>query len=235
MRYLSFHNITWALNQVVRLNDQASSDHLASELAHLYFPSTRFVHSSIPSAYSPVTAPVTLITKTTPEDSTAHAFLVSQTAESQSFAETIQNIVESNAMFDFIENFGFGNAIYIIIIRGVHIGIYEFVNFGSNFDNVSISNFEGLKALHEIIPYSQFMAFNDYESNGQDYLQYLLSKNALNFALNTGAQHLRSIGVESTSNIESPHIWNLLNAEHADYVHNLFQTAGNNFATSYLF
>ena len=188
------------------MNDQASSDHLTSQLAQHYFPLTRFVHSTIASADSPVAAPVTLISKNTPEGSTAHAFLVSETTQSETFAETIQKIVESNTMIDFTESFGFENAIYIILIRGVQIAIFEFCTFGNGLDIESITNFHGLKALHEIIPYSQFMAFNNYESSAQDYLQYLVSKHALNFALNTGAQHLRSIGVESTGDIEYPHI-----------------------------
>lgn len=41
-------------------------------------------------------------------------------------------------------------------------------------------------------------------------------------------EKLIELGVESTSKINHPHIWNLLNKDHANYVHNLFRYMAEN-------
>lgn len=140
-------------------------------------------------------------------------------------------------MIDFIYDADIDKSIYIILIKGTQIAIYEFFTYVHGLDSFNIDNYEGLRPLHQIIPYSQFMAWNNdasTESSPQDYLQYLVNRTGFNLHLNVSIQHLRYLGVESTTNIEYPHIWNLLNEQHADYVHNLFQTACTVKAGSYL-
>jgi hypothetical protein len=44
----------------------------------------------------------------------------------------------------------------------------------------------------------------------------------------TNAEKLTNLGVESTTKISFPHIWNLLNKDHESHVHDLFMFIASN-------
>lgn len=56
-----------------------------------------------------------------------------------------------------------------------------------------------------------------------DYLTYLVRYDIL-----TDKESLTRLGVESSQNLPYPHIWNLLNRDHQDHIHNLFSHMANN-------
>lgn len=108
-------------------------------------------------------------------------------------------------------------SVYIIAIKGVKIAFYEFFSYANLLDEYNISNYKGIVPLTYDIPEEEFSAINK-NSSRADYLRYLTRAN-----VPTDAESLRALGVESTSKVPHPHIWNLLNKDHEGYVHELFQ------------
>lgn len=207
MKYLSVHNISHALHQVVTLNTQQSSDRLASEFTKHYFPVGRYTCSSISSEDSPLNTPVTLVTKLFQDGTAPHAFVSSQISGAETFSVTIDKIVNCTALRDFIENVGDENAIYIFLFSGTQLAIYEYFTHPDKFELASIETFKGLKPLNELILFENYKDINNYiDICPEKYLEYLVNKNALNFQLSTSVEHLRHIGVRSVPEIQTPHI-----------------------------
>lgn len=236
MKYLDVQSIRWALSQVTRLNDQNSSNELVTEFVKHYFPIGRFSSWLLEETGFPlpVASPVRLIAQVVNNVVVPHALITGQPVTSESFGEIASKIVQSEGLIDAIDwdegNYG----LFIIIIKGAKVALFEYTNLESMLEQADIKNFSGLIPLNEIISLSSFQELNP-NATGQDYFQYLITKNAIaDLHLPGTDAHLTSIGVENSTAIEKPHIWDFLNRRHEHYVHDLFQAAANTRACDYI-
>ena len=234
MKYLSIPNIVNALNGVARLNDQNSNNHLASQFVSHYFPAGRFTNTNMLGADHSSFTPVNLVDKLEGEISIPHAMVISISTAVQDFAQSVRDLVNSELFIEFINGMGEIGAqytIHVIMIINTNIAFFEYLNYASLLEDSGIENYEGLIPLNKVMTVYQFKDINSGTSDS-DYLQYLLDKNAAR--LNLSNYELVRMGVNNSVVIHHPHILDLLNAQHENYVHDLFVTAGNHKAGHYI-
>jgi len=111
---------------------------------------------------------------------------------------------------------------FVIAMKGTEIAFFQFYSYTSLLDEYNIEHYRGFIPLNKLISAYQYFDINDKHSL-IDYLKYI-SKYSM--ATNTNA--LSNLGVKSTPQIPFPHIWNLLNKDHENHVHELFMNMANN-------
>ena len=127
--------------------------------------------------------------------------------------------------FEAVDSASGNCSVFVIAMKVGKIAFFEFHTYVSLLDEYKIPNYKGFVLLGYNIPAREF--FNINHNAGHDGLiNYLHHIYKLDVARGVGV--LRELGVESTSNIQHPHIWTLLNTAHSDYVHNLFQHMAKN-------
>jgi len=238
MKYLGVQNIVGLLNQLVLSANQNTSNDLKSGLLRNYFSNGNFATRMLNNSASGLNTPVTVLGKVEQEAITPHAFItndgfIGQNTIGSSFGDILKNIIESELLTEYVDSMGENYTVYIIIIKGTYIAFFEYFSIASLLEANDIENYEGFIPLQKIFTYKEFLDINSNSTPG-DYLQYLQDKNALNLSISTNVDHLRSIGVEGNNLFQHPHILNLLNQQHEDHVHNLFQTIAQNKPGGYI-
>ena len=113
-------------------------------------------------------------------------------------------------------------SVYVIAMKGAKIAFFELHSYACLLDEYGITNYKGFIPLGYCMAQSEYMSINE----GATIIDYL------NYIKKIDVPHkieiLRELGVESTNKIQYPHIWDALNKDHADHVHNLFKTMAEN-------
>ena len=107
-------------------------------------------------------------------------------------------------------------------MKGTEIAFFQFYSYISLLDEYNVVHYKGFIPLNQLIPAYSYWDIND-KHELIDYLKYI-SK----YTMATDANKLSNLGVKSTHQIPFPHIWNLLNKDHANHVHELFMNMANN-------
>jgi hypothetical protein len=111
---------------------------------------------------------------------------------------------------------------FIIAIKGTQIAFFQFYSCIPLLDEYGIVHYKGFIPLNQLIPAYQYMDINDTHSL-VDYLKYIKK-----YSMLTNSDELVKLGVKSTEKIPFPHIWDLLNKDHENHVHDLFVHMANN-------
>ena len=112
---------------------------------------------------------------------------------------------------------------YVIAMKAGKIAFFEFHAYVDILNSYGIPNYKGFIPLGYNMPIHEFLSINP-QASLVDYLEYT---NKIAVDVPQKVEVLKALGVESTSKIEHPHIWTLLNADHENYVHNLFRGIGS--------
>lgn len=105
---------------------------------------------------------------------------------------------------------------FVIAMKGTKIAIFHLFSYVSLLDELGIPNYNGFTPVNQILTPSQWLEIYKTE----DLMGY--SNYVNNFKI-PNSDILAQQGVESTSNIPYPHIFNLLETNnHAGYIHELF-------------
>jgi hypothetical protein len=110
---------------------------------------------------------------------------------------------------------------FVIAMKGTKIAIYHFSSYVSLLDELGIPNYIGFTPANLILTPSQWLEISS-NNNLINYAEYVSSFNI------PPGQLLAQQGVESTSKIPFPHIFDLLETNHhAGYIHELFKKTYN--------
>jgi hypothetical protein len=101
---------------------------------------------------------------------------------------------------------------FAILIKGTKIAFFAYHSFLSILNQYSVMNYKGL------IPLTYHMSYNTFVNiMGGNYTDYINRT-----GIPAHPYLLRSEGVEDSSNIQYPYIFDLLNEKHQRFIHNLF-------------
>lgn len=108
-------------------------------------------------------------------------------------------------------------SVFVIVMKGTKIAILHFSSYVSLLEDNNILNYKGFTPVNYILSIEEWRALYP-NSEWPLYSNYLKNFNIPDSAT------LTSNGVESTTRIPYPHIFNLLETNHhAGYIHELFQ------------
>jgi hypothetical protein len=129
-----------------------------------------------------------------------------------------------DTVLETVDSMGADNrfTVFVIAMKGAKIAFFVFHSCVSLLDEYNIPNYKGFIPLGHFIPAFEFFDINQ-NASLIDYLKHI---NKVDVPYNK--QELLDLGVESTSKIKHPHIWDLLNEKHENYVHNLFRHMAEN-------
>jgi hypothetical protein len=223
MKYLSIKTIQVALHRIV--DGDCTMEHrtatAANSLVSHYFPLQKFTCTPEQSQHFSGKRPDLSIERLDNDDNLVpHAFVEMKSVVNSNFNNILDQVCDTIlTSVDFAcPNF----SVYVIAIKGINIGFFQFYSFASLLDEYDIPHYRGFMPLNQLISARQYMDINKTYSL-IDYLKYLKK-----YSMETNPDKLIELGVESTENIRFPHIWNLLNEEHESHVHDLFVHMANN-------
>ena len=112
---------------------------------------------------------------------------------------------------------------FAILIRGTKISIYTYNACKDLLDENNIPHYLGFVPLNYVLDYNTYGVINeDVTIVTKDYLDHV-SKYKNIIGKGDRIKILNELKVATTSYIDFPHIFDLLNRDHADHVHNLFK------------
>ena len=119
---------------------------------------------------------------------------------------------------------------YVIAMKGTKIAFFIYYNYGNLLTEYGIFNYNGFVPLNYIIHIKIYMEINYmYFNEGQGKHEFVIEYiKQLKQGVETDSQTLKKIGVESTTKVSHPHIWDLLNKNHEPYIHKTFEYMANN-------
>lgn len=110
---------------------------------------------------------------------------------------------------------------FVIAMKGSKIAFFQFYSFISLLDENDIAHYNGFIPLNQLLTQE-----GAYKIKGLNPFEYNLYTGKYSDIL-TKANLLKHINVESTKNIPHP-LWDLLNENHKEHVHNLFVMVRDN-------
>lgn len=162
-----------------------------------------------------------------------HLFVEIKSLINSNFSDILDQLSETISQT--VDSMGIENnlAVFVIAIKGTKIAFYEYHSYVTLLDEFFVPNYNGFIPIGFNIPFKEFSDINsEYIANNPksdlaEYGKHIFKVNVPNII-----EKLLELKVESTSKIDHPHIWDLLNKEHENYVHELFmhtanKTAGN--------
>ena len=151
-----------------------------------------------------------------------HLFVEIKSLINSNFNDIMDQLFDT--ILETVDSMGVDNkfAVFVVAMKGAKIAFFEFHSYASLLDDYNIPNYKGFIPLGHIISAPEFFDVNE-NTSLIDYLKHINKVDVPH-----DKQKLLDLGVESTSKIEHPHIWNLLNKEHENYVHNLFRHMAEN-------
>jgi len=107
---------------------------------------------------------------------------------------------------------------FAIIMRGTKIAFYMYHAFSGLLDDEGIENFKGFIPLNQAIPLEDFIRFHGSPTKAILHCNYYTQ--GINFP--TDSQILQQLGVAHTVFIPHPHIFDLIDPQHREHIHNMF-------------
>lgn len=223
MKYLSMKIIEVALHRVLDAN--CTKEHVtgtpANSLARHYFPLEKYtITPEQTQPFSNRRPDLTIERLDSNDNLVIHCFVELKSLVNSNFNNIMDQLYDTIlSSVDFASpNF----SVYIIAMKGVNIAFFQFYSYTCLLDEYGIVHYKGFIPLNQLISAREFMGINNTD-NLIDYLKYIKK-----YPMLTNKDKLTELGVESTEKIPFPHIWNLLNKDHENHVHDLFVHMANN-------
>jgi hypothetical protein len=157
-----------------------------------------------------------------------HLFVEVKSLINSNFNDILDQLSET--ILETVASMGIENnlAIFVIAMKGTKIAFYEYHSYVCLLDEFAIPNYKGFIPLGFNIPYKEFNEIN-YEYIAKNPNSGIAEYGKHIFKVNVPSirEKLLELKVESTSKLDHPHIWDLLNKEHENYVHELFMHTVN--------
>lgn len=229
MKYLSVKPIVISLHRILDINN--SKEHWTSTstsgLLQNYFDINKFIITPEKVQEGSGKRPDYTIEKLEDDELVHHLFAeVKSIASSTNFDGILDQL--DTAILQTVDSSCVNLSAFIIVMKGIKIGFLEYHSYVSLLNEYNIPNYKGFIPLNYNILENEFLDIN---KNSQ-WIQHFIYDNRTNIP--TDPTYLKNLGVESSSKIEHPYIWNLLNEKHADYVHNLFKYMADNKSGKYI-
>ena len=218
MKYLAIKPIKIALERVHKTNAQEHTTGTPiSGLLNNYFPGSKFI--TTPEQIQTISnkRPDFTVEMLENEQLKPHVFVEIKSLINSNFNNILDQLHDTILYtVDLWGNLGGNFAVFIIAAKGTQIAFFEFYNFQDMLDYYEIENYKGFRPLGQLIP--ELNSFNiNHTSEPSDYEEHLRKVD-----IPHDPEELKKLGVKSTKKIGHPHIWDLLNKEHEDYIHKLF-------------
>lgn len=219
MKYFNVTTIVYALNRIVEggVTHEHRTSSATSALLQNYFDVKKFLIT--PEQIQEITRriPDYCVEKVTDvKTAVVHLYVeVKSIVAIADYEEILTQVAQTvGAAMEFNET----TSVYVIILKATKIGFYIY-HLRSELDELDVPNFLGMVPLNYKMSLSMLSDINYGEMSIHDHMRYLFS----NPNIITNALDLQRLGVENTPNLTHPHIWDLLNEQQADHIHNLFQ------------
>lgn len=223
MKYLSIETINRSLKRIHEggITHEHRTGTAANGLINHYFDYKKF--TTTPEQIQPVSRkkPDFSIELLENGDFVPHVFVEIKSLINSNFEAAIDQVYDT--VIHSLDSSAPGLSTFVIIMKGTKIAFFQFYSFVGLLEEYGISHYKGFIPLNQLIETSKLVAINDSEGIS-DIMDYV-GKYA---HITTNKDKLLALGVEATSKITHPHIWELLNESHEDHVHDLFVHAANN-------
>lgn len=219
MKYLSIPTITTALHRIYEGNitHEHRTGTATSGLIQNYFPLEWFITTPEQIQEYSNKRPDFSIEKLGNDGKLVpHVFVEIKSLINSNFQDIMDQIYDT--VLATVGETESGSA-FVIAMKAGKIAFFEFHTYVDLLDEYEIPNYKGFVPLNYVMPISEFLNANP-DASLVDYME-LTNKAVVNVPQKV--EVLKALGVESTSKIEYPHIWTLLNKDQEDYVHNLFR------------
>ena len=230
MKYWTLTPIVYALHRIVegRVTHEHRTSSATSALLTHYFPVDKFLIT--PEQIQDITRkkPDYSIEKVLNiRRAVMHVYVeVKSIVASANFDDMVDQVCSSvGAAMEHTEVY----SVYVIVMKGTKIGFYIFHNL-SELDQENVPNYLGVMPLTFKMSPTMIGDINYQEMGLIDHLRYIMD----NVELPTDPDVLRMLGVETSANIPHPHIWDLLNKDHADHIHNIFMSMAKGDANAHI-
>ena len=192
----------------------------ANSLINKYFPLDQF--TSTPEQIQDISRkrPDFSIERLQGENLVPHAFVEIKSLVNSNFNNIMDQLYDT--ILNTVDIEGGSFSVFVIAMKASKIAFFQFYSYSSMLDEYNITHYRGFIPLNQLIPAFEYMDINGTD-NLIDYLKYLKKYPVLS---NSGK--LSNLGVESTDKIPFPHIWDVLNEDHENHVHELFMNMANN-------
>jgi hypothetical protein len=222
---MKYFNIKALNMSIARIRDGNTDEHrsgtAALGLARNYFSVEKFAITPEQIQETTRKRPDLAIEKFLPSSLTftPHCFIEVKSLIRKSFDDIADQLVDT--VFVAVDTYGnlTGNySVYMIGIKGTKIAFYMYHSFSSLLDDYGIPNYRGLMPLNYLIPENLYSEFNRNFPLVDP--AYALYKSRLEFE--TNPVMLYRMGALATKHFSHPHILDLLNAQHQEHIHNMF-------------
>jgi hypothetical protein len=222
MKYLSVKTIEVALNRIVMGDNtfEHRTGTAANSLVTHYFPLSKFTCTPEQIQDLSNKKPDLSIERLCGENLVPHCFVELKSVIRSNFGDILDQLYDT-----ILNTVDFQDGLFstfVIAMKGTEIAFFQFYSYISLLDEYNIVHYKGFIPLNQLIPAYPYGDIND-KHELIDYLKYI-SK----YPMATDANKLSNLGVKSTHQIPFPHIWNLLNKDHENHVHELFMNMANN-------
>jgi hypothetical protein len=222
MKYLSVKTIEVALNRIVMGDNtfEHRTGTAANSLVTHYFPLSKFTCTPEQIQDLSNKKPDLSIELLCGENLVPHCFVELKSVIRSNFGDILDQLYDTILNTVDIQDGLFST--FVIAMKGTEIAFFQFYSYVSLLDEYNIVHYKGFIPLNQLISAYPYGDIND-KHELIDYLKYI-SK----YTMATDSNKLSNLGVKSTHKIPFPHIWNLLNKDHENHVHELFMNMANN-------
>ena len=217
MKYLSVATIDKALH---RVHEENSQEHRtgtpALGLLRHYFPQERFAITPEQIQVSNKRPDLAVERLTDDGKFVPHLFVELKGLVNKNFNDILDQLSET-----ILETVDLGNTdfcVFVMAMKGTQIALLEYHSYASLLDEYNILNYKGFVPMTYNMPGDSFFEINHERGIG-NLIEFLYYK--LDFS--PSKSDLDTLGLKSSSKLPYPHILDLLNKDHENYVHALFK------------
>lgn len=220
MIYLLVNGIRVALNRVNNNSTENRTSTVTNGLLNHYFKSDRFTIT--PGVMQNNRKRPDFLVERIENDTLLHHVVVEDKSHTgYSFWKAADQVIDTiTETIDAQGNY----TIFVVLCKGIKIGFFVYHSYASLLDECGVLNYNGLVPLNYVVSLVSFNELSDPVNASSDYIAH---RNSLSNII-TNSIDLTTLGVETNEYFKFPCIWNLLNENHANHVHNLFQHMANN-------
>lgn len=226
MLYTVVKSISLSLRKIHTSND--TKEHVTSRatdgLLHNYFPLDKFAITPEQTKMVSRKKPDYSVELVNNDDFKPYLFAEVKSLVSSNFTAIMDQLHDS--ILFAVDNSVSYYSVYAIAMKATKIAFFEFYSFVSLLEDYGIPNYRGFLPLNQLISMESFVDINNYYQS--DPIHKMLRYYSKYWSLITDKQKLINMEVDYTEKIPHPHIWDLLNKDHEDHIHNLFTHMSKN-------